>query len=196
MLRRDVDAPACLGLHGRITVSAVDSRWLAAARRDPAALLSPPPQAVRARESGDNVTCTAGLTVIAGSLVWAGIEDQAAALGVTTPATLTPLYGAVGSGTGTASASDTGLFAELARSTVGAGASTPATVSLDAIAAFLFFFPPPPGTWTVTEAGLFAQGTAVAGSGTLVDHYVLGTPVTCSSPDSVLLQVAFSVAGS
>lgn len=151
---------------------------------------------MRDRDSGDNVTTTAGLSAFASAMVWSGIQDQAAALGVTTPVFLTPLYGALGSGSGTASASDTQLFAELARTTVGAGAATPATPSIQALCDWLFFFPPPVTSWTVTEAGAFGLATSAANSGTMLDHYMLASAVTVSSPDSALLQVALSVAGS
>ena len=192
----DVPAPGHLSLHARITVSAVDSRWLAANRSNVPALRNPPAEVTRARDGGPNVTCTNGLSVFASALVWSGIQDQAAALGVTTPAYLTPLYGAVGNGSGTASASDTALFGEIARTTVGAGAASPATSSIAALCDYLFFFPPPVTTWTVTEAGAFGLATSTAGSGTLLDHYMLASPVTVSSPDSALLQVALSVQGS
>lgn len=193
---KHADLLAGLGFHGRIAVSAVDSEWLAANRSDTAALLDPPPGVVHARGEGDNVTTTAGLSAIAAALVWSGIQDQAGALGVAGPTFLTPLYGAAGNGSGAASSSDTALFAELSRSTVGAGASTPATSGINAICAFLFFFPPPAVQWNVTEAGVFAQATSTPGSGVLVDHYVLASPVLVQSPDSCLLQVSFSVSGS
>jgi hypothetical protein len=193
-----LDAPASghLSLHARITVSAVDSRWLAANRGNVPALRNPPDEVVHGRDSGDNVTCTAGLSAFASALVWSGVQDQAPALGYTTPVFLTPLFGAVGNGTGTASASDTALINEIARTTVGAGAASPATSSIAALADFLFFFPPPVSSWTVTEAGAFGLATSTSGSGTLLDHYMLASPVTVVSPDSALLQVALSVAGS
>ena len=190
------DSHASLGLHARLSVSAIDGEWFAANRHDTAAMLSPPPEVVHGHCEGDNITCTNGLTAFAAALVWSGIEDQAANLGVTSATTLTPLYGAVGSGTGTVDASDTALFSELGRATVGAGAYTPATSSIAALCTWLFYFPSPPSTWTVTEAGVFANAASTSGSGTLLDHYLLGSPVTIASPDTVLLQVALSVAGS
>lgn len=190
------DTPGALRLHARLTVTAVDGAWFAAHRRDTAAMLAPPPGVVRSRCEGDNVTCTNGLTAFAAALVWSGIQDQAASLGVTTATYLTPLYGAVGSGTGTAAASDTALFAELGRETVGAGAYSPATPSIPALVTWLFYFPAPASSWTVKEAGVFAGAAPAAGSGTLLDHYVLGTPVTVTSPDTGILMVALSVAGS
>ena len=192
---RHADLPGSLSFRGHLTVSAVDTAWLDAHRGDMAALLDPPADVVHAQDSGENTMCTAGLSAMASALVWSGIQDQAANLGVTSPSWLTPLLGAVGSGTGVTDPSDTALYSELGRVTVGAGASTPGTSGIAAICSWLFFFPPPATSWTVTEAGVFAQATSTAGSGVLVDHYVLGTPVTVTSPDSVLLQVALSVAG-
>lgn len=184
-----------LRLHARLAVSAVDASWLAANRRNPEAVLNPPPGVVAGRCEGPNITCTAGLTAFAAALVWSGIEDQASALGVTSSTYLAPLYGAVGSGTGTVAASDTALFSELGRETVGAGASSPATPSLAATATWLFYFPSPSSTWTVTEAGVFSNATSTAGSGTLLDHYLLSSSVTVASPNTCLLQVALSVSG-
>lgn len=188
--------PGTLGLHARLTVTAVDGEWFAAHRNNVPLMLDPPPEVIRARCEGDNITCTNGLTAFAAALVWSGIQDQAANLGVTTPAYLTPLYGAVGSGTGTVAASDTALFSELGRQTVGAGASSPATSLINALCTWLFYFPPPASSWTITEAGVFANATSASGSGTLLDHYLLASSVPVSSPDTAILQVALSVAGS
>lgn len=188
--------PASLGIHGELTVSAVDTGWLQAHRGDTAALLDPPASVVRAQDHGDNVMTTAGLSAIAAAMVYSGIQDQAASLGVTSPTFLTPLYGACGSGAGVADISDVALFDELGRVSVGAGAFTPGAGGISPVCAWLFFFAPPVSSWTITEAGVFAAATSAADSGTLVDHYVLSTPVTVESPDSVLLQVALSVAGS
>jgi hypothetical protein len=195
-LRLDAPTSGHLSLHAQITVSAVDSRWLAANRSNVPALRNPPAEVVRGRDSGDNVTTTGGLSAFASALVWSGVQDQAPALGYTIPVFLTPLFGAVGNGTGTASASDTALINEIARTTVGAGAASPATSSIAALCDWLFFFPPPVSTWTVAEAGAFGLATSASGSGTLLDHYVLASPVTIASPDSGLLQIALSVSGS
>lgn len=144
---------------------------------------------------GDNTMCTNGLTVLAQALVWSGIQDQASSLGVTTPTYLTPLYGAVGSGAGTPAKSDTTLFTELGRQTVGAGASSPATSTINAQATWLFYFPAPATPWTITEAGVFAQATTTTGSGVLVDHWAFSPSVSVTSPNTLILQAAFSVAG-
>jgi hypothetical protein len=154
---------------------------------------------VRDHREGDNVMCTNGLSALAAALVWAGIQDQAANLGVTSGTYLTPLYGAVGSGTGTVSASDTALFSELGRQTVGAGASSPATATINSQATWLFYFPSPSSTWTVTEAGVFCNGSSNAGSvataGTLLDHWAFSPSLTVPTTDTLVLQAAFSVAG-
>ena len=148
---------------------------------------------------GDNIMCTAGLTVLASALVWSGIQDQAGSLGVTTPTYLTPLWGAVGSGTGTVAASDTLLFTELGRVTVGAGAAAPATPTINAQTTWLFYFPSPSVTWTVTEAGVFANGSSNAGTvataGAMIDHWTFSPSVTVSSVNTLILQASFTVAG-
>lgn len=145
------------------------------------------------RREGDNIMCTNGFTSIAAALVWAGIQDQAANLGVTTATYLTPLWGAVGSGVGTVAKSDTVLFTELGRQTVGAGASTPATGSVAANATWLFYFPQPGSTWTVTEAGVFAGATSSSGSGTMLDHWSFGTPLTVTTANTLILQASFAL---
>jgi len=149
-----------------------------------------PDGSVRDRREGRNVVCTTGYTALAAALVWAGIQDQAAALGVTSATYLTPLWGAVGSGAGTPLESDTALFAELGRETAGAGASSPATPSVAAEATWLFYFPQPAGTWTVTEAGAFAGGTSVAGSGAMLDHWAFSPAISVPVTDTILLQVS------
>ncbi len=149
-----------------------------------------PDGTVRDRREGSNVVCTTGYTAIAAALVWAGIQDQAAALGVTSATYLTPLWGAVGSGSGTPAESDTALFSELGRQTVGAGASSPATSSVAGECTWLFYFPQPASTWTVTEAGAFAGGTSTAGSGAMLDHWAFSPSITVPVTDTILLQVS------
>jgi hypothetical protein len=149
-----------------------------------------PDGSVRERREGDNVVCTTGYSAIAGALVWAGIEDQAANLGVTTATTLTPLWGAVGDGSGTPEESDTALFAEISRQTVGAGAAAPATSGVAGQATWQFYFPQPSVAWNVTEAGAFAGGTSASGSGAMLDHWAFSPAVSIPVTDSVILQVS------
>jgi hypothetical protein len=152
-----------------------------------------PDGSVRDRREGRNVVCTTGYTAIAAALVWAGIQDQASALGVTSATYLTPLWGAVGSGAGTPAKSDTALFSELGRQAVGAGASSPATGSVAAEATWLFYFPQPATTWTVTEAGAFASGTSTAGSGSMLDHWAFSPSIAVPTTDTILLQVSLTL---
>lgn len=152
-----------------------------------------PDGTVRDRREGRNVVCTTGYTAIAAALVWAGLQDQAAALAVTTPTYLTPLWGAVGSGGGTPAKSDTALFSELGRQTVGAGSSSPATGSVAGDATWLFYFPQPATTWTVTEAGAFANGTSTAGSGSMIDHWAFSPSITVPTTDTIILEVSLAL---
>lgn len=171
-----------LSVHGRLSLTVIA-----------------PDGTVRDRRDGDNVMCTAGLTVLAGALVWSGIQDQAANQGITQPTYLSPLWGAVGSGTGTVSPSDTLLFSELGRVIVGAGGAAPATPTIPAEITWLFYFPSPPVTWVITEAGVFANGSLsdlnVQTAGTLVDHWAFSPSVTVLTTDTLILQSTFTLAG-
>jgi hypothetical protein len=140
--------------------------------------------------AGQNVVCTNGYTALAAALVWSGVQDQASELGLTSSTYLTPLYGAVGSGSGTPAKSDVELFAELGRQTIGAGASSPATGSVAGYATWLFYFPSPATTWTVTEAGLFANATSAANAGTMLDHWAFSPTITVPTTDTLLLQIS------
>lgn len=174
--------PASLGINGNLSLTVLR-----------------PDGTIRDFRAGSNTMCTAGLSVIMASLVWSGIQDQATAQGVTTPTYLTPLWGAVGSGAGTPAAADTALFTELGRQTVGAGAASPATPSITAQATWLFYFPQPSVTWTITEAGVFANGSSVAGSpataGVLLDHWAVSPNVVVPTTDTLILQASFALAG-
>ncbi len=168
----ELTRPALVPVHGRLTATVLG-----------------PDGAVVDERAGDNVVCTTGYGALASALVWAGIEDQAANLGVQNPTYLTPLYGAVGSGTGTPAKSDTTLFAELGRQVVGAGAASPATGLVAGQATWLFYFPQPPVPWTVTEAGAFANATAVSGSGSMIDHWAFSPVLTVNTSESLILQI-------
>lgn len=141
---------------------------------------------------GENVVCTTGYTAIAAALVWSGIQDQAANLGVTSPTYLTPLYGAVGSGVATPVKGDTQLASELGRQTVGAGGSTPASASVSSLATWMFFFSNPAVTWTVAEAGVFANATSAANSGVMLDHWAFSPSVSVPTTNTLILQVGFA----
>lgn len=148
--------------------------------------------AVRDHRAGQNVVCTTGFTQMAQALVWSGIQDQATSLGVTSPTYMTPLYGAVGSGATAATKADTQLTTELGRVTVGAGGSTPASASVAALATWLFYFPNPITTWSVNEAGVFAQASSTANSGSLLNHWVFPATISVPPADTLVLQVSLS----
>jgi hypothetical protein len=184
-----------LSIHGHLSVTVVDAEWFEANKDNTDAMMSPPDSVVFDRREGDNVMCAVGLTALAAAIVWSGIQDQAANIGVTSATYLTPLYGAVGSGSGTPSISDTQLFTELGRQTVNAGASTPATTTISAQSTWLFYFASPATTWTVTEAGVFANASAVVNSGTLIDHWAFSPSITVPTTNMLILQASFSVSG-
>lgn len=189
-----------IGFHGHLAVTSVSSEWFRRQNtRDAQLMMRPPDSAISDRREGDNIVTTNGTTALVNSIIWSGIQDQASNLGVTTPTYLTPLWGAVGSGVGTVAASDTLLFSELGRVTVGAGASVPATPTLPAQFTWLFYFPNPTSTWTITEAGVFANGTSsnatVALAGTLMDHWAFTPTVTVPVTDTAILQATFILTG-
>jgi hypothetical protein len=150
------------------------------------------PDPVREHREGDNVMCTTGWTVLAAAMVWAGLQDQASNLGLPSGTFLTPLYGAVGSGSGTPVKSDTQLYSELSRQTVGAGASSPATASIAAETTWLFYYPSPATTWTVTEAGLFALASSAVNSGSMVDHWAFSPAVSVPTTDSLITEISLA----
>lgn len=147
---------------------------------------------IRDRRDGENIICTAGFSQIAAALMWSGMQDQATNLGITSPTYLTPLFGAVGSGTGTVAKSDTALFSELGRQPVGGAGSSPASSSIAAQTTWLFYFPNPASTWNVTEAGVFAGATTVAGSGFMMDHWAFSPVVSVPTTDTLVLQLSFA----
>jgi hypothetical protein len=181
--------------NGHLTLTTVDTEWFQAHRHNTALMLNPPDNVINDQLSGDNTMCTAGLSVLVGAISWSGIQDQAANLGVTTPTYLTPLYGAVGTGTGTTASTDTQLFSELSRETVGAGASSPATATISAQATWLFYFPAPSVTWSITEAGVFCNASSSTNSGSLLDHFVFGATITVPTTNTLILQTSFAIAG-
>lgn len=153
-----------------------------------------PDGAVRDHRRGHNLICTAGYTVLVQSMVWSGLQDQAANIGITSATYLTPLWGAVGNGSPvTPAKTDTQLVAELGRATVGSGGSSPASSVLPAAAVWQFFFPQPSVAWTVTEAGVFANASSVVNSGTMVDHLALSPSVSVPTTDTLILQVSLQL---
>ncbi len=151
-----------------------------------------PDGSVRDRREGDNVVCTTGYTALAAALAWSGVQDQASNLGIVSPTYLTPMWGAVGSGAGVPAKSDIQLFAELGRQAVSGAGSTPASVTIAAQVTWLFYFPNPPTTWTVTEAGVFANATAAANSGSMIDHWAFSPTVSVPTTNTLILEVSIA----
>ena len=133
--------------------------------------------------TGHNVICNAGLAIFCGAVAWSGIQDQAAALGLSTSGSyLTPLYGAIGTGTTTPTANDTQLTTEVARSTV-AGASGSVNQVL-----FTFFFSTVSFAGAVAEAGVFCNATPTINTGYLLDHVLISPTVAKTSSQTATLQ--------
>lgn len=173
-----MDVSSGISVKGRLSVTTFD-----------------PDGAVVDHREGDNVVCVTGLTAMAAALVWSGIEDVAADIGVTSPTFLTPLYGAIGTGTGTVASTDSALFSEYSRIQVGAGASVPATPSINAQVTWQFYFPQPTSNVTITEAGVFANASSTGGSGSMMDHWTFSPTISFVTSNTLLLQVSFSIAG-
>jgi hypothetical protein len=171
------------------TVSAV-SEPVAFKGRLKLTVLDPGGRVVDERE-GDNVVCTTGYTAIAAALSWSGIQDQAANLGITSPTYLTPLWGAVGSGSATPVKADTQLATELGRVVVSGNGAVPATSTVAAQTTWLFYFPNPASNWTVAEAGVFANATSAANTGAMLDHWAFSPTVPVPTTNTLVLEVSF-----
>jgi hypothetical protein len=63
---------------------------------------------------------------------------------------------------------------------------------VSAQATWLFYFPQQGSTWTVTEAGVFAGATPVAGSGFMMDHWAFSPSVTVPTTDTLILQLSLA----
>lgn len=184
-----------LGFNGHLTLTTVDTEWFWAHRHDTSLMLAPPDDVINDQRSGSNTMCVAGLSVLVGAIAWSGIQDQAANLGVTTPTYLTPLWGAIGSGTGGTANTDTQLTNELAREAVGAGASSPATPTISGQTTWLFYFPNPASTLTITEAGVFCNASSQTNSGSILDHFMFASAITVPTTNTLILQTSFAIAG-
>lgn len=191
LTRIDLDEP--VRLHGVVDLWSV--RGPVRAPRE--GLWTPDGQPVDDAFHGRNLITTNGYTALGQALVWSGIQDQAALLGLNPANTytfLTPLYGAVGDGTPVIPAkADTQLVAELSRSTVSAGASLPASSGVAAATVWQFFYPSPATAWTVTEAGAFANATTAANSGTLLNHLAISPTVSVPVTNTAVLQISLQL---
>lgn len=137
------------------------------------------------RVVAENTPCLAGLNDLAAAVGWAGSQDQASLIGAQS-AFLTPLYGAVGTGTGTPAITDTELYDELTRSTVSAVASSP--LSNGAATIFQFQFPVNALSYTITEVGLFTLASVAVNSGDLLDHAIISPSFTWTLGETMTLS--------
>ena len=138
-----------------------------------------------------NTPCLAGLNDLAAAVGWAGAQDQAATIGATS-AFLTPLYGAVGIGSGTPLITDTQLFDELTRTNVSAVASSP--LEDGAATIWQFQFSINAVTYSITEVGLFTLASNAPGSGDLLDHAVVSPAFSWPAGQTMTLaaQIGFT----
>ena len=139
------------------------------------------------RRECHNVITTAGLTAFASAINWAAITDQAPNLGVNTPYLLSPLYGAVGTGTTAVSATDTALTTELGRNVVSGAAAANGQVT------WSFLFGSSSAVGTIAEAGVFAGADSGAGDGILLDHVLITPTVTKTNVQTMTMQAIFTL---
>lgn len=164
-------APESLGVIGVITLSLYDAGG----------------ELVETR-TNKNLVTTAGLAALAAALNWSGISDQAANLGLNTPYSLAPVYGAVGTGTLPVTAIDTALGNEVARGTVSQSSAS------NGQSAWSFFFGSSQAVGTISEAGAFAGATLTPGSGILIDHVLISPAITKTNTQTMTMQVSFTLA--
>ena len=143
---------------------------------------------VTGRVTVANTPCLAGLNDLAASVGWSGTQDQASQVG-SQPQWLTPLYGAVGTGSGTPQMTDTQLFSELTRAQVSAVVSTP--LSNGAATVFQFQFPVNGVSYSITEVGLFSLASVEANSGDLLDHAAVSFAWTAGDTMTLSAQLGF-----
>lgn len=142
-----------------------------------------------------NTVTYSGLSAVASALAYAGVANIASTIGYTTVVDLTPLYGAVGTGDVTATAptpSDTGLLVELERAVVTMAVSTPAASDVSAQSQWSFYFTANSTTYSLTEAGIFANATSSSGAGTLMNHAAFDSAFTWTSGYNLQMQVSIS----
>jgi hypothetical protein len=114
-----------------------------------------------------NIICNTGLNIMLNALIWSSVNDQNVNMGSPfSYVDMTPVYGAIGTGTWPAALPTiTALQTELARTVVVAAGSTAAYSTIDPSITWLFLFPVPASTTTITEAGVFFNATSSINDG-------------------------------
>ncbi len=186
-----IDSHSSLSMHGRVRVAT----WNPYSWERPVNTVN-----------GENIICASGLSLLATAIIWSSIEDQNVNMGQ--PFQLTyaaPIYGALGTGTGTPADTDTALYAEAGRAVVTAAGTTAASHGVPANISWLFLFPTPSAAVTITEVGVFFQATAsvggsyggggtyVSGGGSLFDHSVLANSITQATTEMLTLSVTVTI---
>ncbi len=147
---------------------------------------------VTGRVTVRNTPCLAGLNDVAAAIGWAGTQDEGSLVN-SQPYFLTPLYGAIGTGTGTPAVTDTQLYAELNRAQVSAVTATP--LSNGAATVFQFQFPVNSLSYSISEAGLFTLASVTVNSGDLLDHALISPAFVWTAGDTLTLSAQLGFTG-
>lgn len=170
---------AGLSFHGKLTIESFDG------------------QKRTGRWEADNTICISGLTDVAGSLAYLGVQDIADEIG-TSPYIITPIYGAIGIGDVTTTppaVSDVQLVNEISRTTATASGFAPALGSNPGQAIWQFQFPiNNSGTsYSLTEAGVFVLAENITNNGDLLDHAAFVPVASWPAGQSVILSLQLSL---
>jgi hypothetical protein len=151
------------------------------------------PGIVVEESSSENLFCVNGLSQMILAMNWSAVQDQNDNMGDPfEEADMFPIYGAVGTGTTTPTASDTILAAEVARTVVVSAGTNAAFGSQNPSVTWLFLFPVPAATTIVSEAGVFLNASSLANSGSLFDHALISPTVTQATSQLLTLTAIFT----
>ena len=148
------------------------------------------PSLVLAEHESDQIITNNGKAAIVNALALVLNAGVAAANNQQLGGTFAPVYGALGSGTGTPNVADFKLGAELP-----AGRVQPfATAGGAGVWVWEFFFGAQP-QGNVNEMGCFIQGTAVTDTGTLLDRSLVNGGIAKTADVNVLLAFQITLLG-
>lgn len=155
-----------------------------------AQLLTPDRRLIEERVA-HNVMTDAGLTLFAAALAWSMTEDINGTLGnPLSPTSMTPVYGAVGTGTGfIPTSSDVQLITEIGRTQAQAVAVGNTTV------AWYFEWGLTQANGTIGEVGLFGRATGGANTGTMLDHAPINPVLEKIDTTLLVYQATLTVTG-
>lgn len=140
-----------------------------------------------------NVMCYSGLSQMVSAINWAAIQDQNNNMGSPFSTTyMTPMYGAVGTGSPSPSFADVKLQTEYARNVVSSAGITNGTSGFNPSVIWLFLLSPPAVQQTITEAGVFLVASSTVNSGLMLDHSVF-TGITWSTTQLLTLSLTLSL---